>query len=593
MRIVRLMIVYREQAESVESVRCLHELQTALTRIIRARGGDASHGTYDEIIEFLIGFGSFESGVADSLMPEQDGVSDLTNRLRRLSALAGRIAFHSWDGNKPERDATLERLAIQMQELAPVSLPQLLRTRIPEGYQHYGLAPETYIESARRYALDHPAERRAVCIGIRTIGTSLSGVVAGVLEALGWSVRSVTLRPRGHPYERTLSLTRTMDTLFDEERSAAFLIVDEGPGLSGSSFAAVSEHLSRLGIDDRKIVLFPSWLPEVAALRSQRARSRWLRHSKYCTDFNELFVQTGKLFGADERWNGSWSEVSAGAWRPFLYREPTQYPAVHPQHEKRKYLVAREEGAPLLYRFAGYGSCGREKLARARTLEEHGFGAKALDFRSGFLISEFVAGSPLSPESADPHFIRFAADYLSFISRRYQIDQAADKDALDGLIEMVCANVREGLDIAPQIVDRLATLARTLSICPAVRLDGRMLPHEWIRTPLGCVKTDALDHGDDHFFPGSQDPVWDAAALSIEFQLDQKQQAAFFEHFSAGLGIDIPHQKVLFYKLAYLAFRTGYTSLAAETLAATDEGPRFRSIFTRYSSQLRNLLGYL
>ena len=35
---------------------------------------------------------------------------------------------------------------------------------------------------------------------------------------------------------------------------------------------------------------------------------------------------------------------------------------------------------------------------------------------------------------------------------------------------------------------------------PAYELDGRMLPHEWIETSSGFLKTDAVDHFDDHFF---------------------------------------------------------------------------------------------
>ncbi|MBZ5585043.1 MAG: hypothetical protein LAQ30_23105, partial [Acidobacteriia bacterium] len=36
----------------------------------------------------------------------------------------------------------------------------------------------------------------------------------------------------------------------------------------------------------------------------------------------------------------------------------------------------------------------------------------------------------------------------------------------------------------------------------AIALDGRMLRHEWLETARGYMKADALDHHDDHFFPG-------------------------------------------------------------------------------------------
>jgi hypothetical protein len=52
-----------------------------------------------------------------------------------------------------------------------------------------------------------------------------------------------------------------------------------------------------------------------------------------------------------------------------------------------------------------------------------------------------------------------------------------------------------------------------------VELDGRMLPHEWLITEAGYKKTDALDHHDDHFFPGAQDIAWDLAGAAVEFRM--------------------------------------------------------------------------
>ena len=51
-----------------------------------------------------------------------------------------------------------------------------------------------------------------------------------------------------------------------------------------------------------------------------------------------------------------------------------------------------------------------------------------------------------------------------------------------------------------------------------VAIDGRMLPHEWLETRMAIVKADALDHHDDHFFPGCQDIAWDIAGASVEWR---------------------------------------------------------------------------
>ena len=46
-----------------------------------------------------------------------------------------------------------------------------------------------------------------------------------------------------------------------------------------------------------------------------------------------------------------------------------------------------------------------------------------------------------------------------------------------------------------------------------------MQPHEWIRTTSGWIKTDALDHHNDHLLPGNQDIAWDIAGAAVEFGL--------------------------------------------------------------------------
>ncbi len=49
-----------------------------------------------------------------------------------------------------------------------------------------------------------------------------------------------------------------------------------------------------------------------------------------------------------------------------------------------------------------------------------------------------------------------------------------------------------------------------------------MLPHEWIRTASGFLKTDAVDHQDDLFFPGCQDIAWDIAGAIVEFGIPRE-----------------------------------------------------------------------
>ena len=62
------------------------------------------------------------------------------------------------------------------------------------------------------------------------------------------------MRPTGHPYDRKLELTPELcDWVGTVRATPGFLIVDEGPGISGSSFLAVAEALSQCGVEGRRI----------------------------------------------------------------------------------------------------------------------------------------------------------------------------------------------------------------------------------------------------------------------------------------------------------------------------------------------------
>ena len=98
-----------------------------------------------------------------------------------------------------------------------------------------------------------------------------------------------------------------------------------------------------------------------------------------------------------------------------------------------------------------------------------------------------------------------------------------------------------------------------------VALDARMMPHEWLQTSRGWLKADALEHHDDHFYPGPQDIAWDLAGFSIEFDLDRTGEHYLLERFTRLSG-DRAAARLPFYRAAYLAFRLGYTAMAGEPL---------------------------
>jgi len=125
---------------------------------------------------------------------------------------------------------------------------------------------------------------------------------------------------------------------------------------------------------------------------------------------------------------------------------------------------------------------------------------------------------------------------------------------------------------------------------PAVALDGRMLPHEWIVSGSGFVKTDALDHHRDDFFPGAHDIAWDVAGVAVEFDLDAAAQASLLERYRGYAGDHRVEERLPFYRLAYLAYRVGYVSMSRAMLRGTGEEPRFASLEARYAGGLADAL---
>jgi hypothetical protein len=471
------MIVYADREERVDTCAFLRTIEQSA-----------------DPLERLIRRGQFESGVSDALCPDCDDVVDFR------------------------------------------SLPTEIVIRPPEGYAFYAVYPDQYRDAAKRFYTERRPEA-CVVIGIRSIGASLSTVVA---EALPNVAARFTVRPRGHPFDRHICLSPRLELLIRENISAWFCIVDEGPGLSGSSFISVAEKLSEFGVPDERIVFFPSYEPHIAGLRSERARTRWPRHPVYLEPFR-----------ADRVVPAGGRDMSAGKWREILMR----WPAANPQHERRKYLV---DGC--VWKFAGLAHLGRARFERARILSEAGFAPTAVAFENGFLISEFV-----QPDASAPDVDRIA-DYLAFLRREFATSRRVPYASLTEMIR-VNAGI-ESPESDPVIEDAVV-----------VALDGRMLPHEWI----GDVKTDSVDHHDDHFFPGCQDIAWDIAGAEVEFETEPGALASRYLRLCRDATLD---RRLPFYRRAYLAYRIGYAHLSAESLAGTADGARFGVLKNRYFAAL-------
>lgn len=454
-------------------------------------------------VDFLIEFGEIEAAIVDRLCPDWDELSPEIERLRALS----QAAAHSV--------VTGSALPSAIFQNEPIS------TSIPEGYAYYGLDPRTYIEAADNFHMA-ACPQEVVCIGIRSIGTSLSALVGAALEQRGARVHGFTVRPHGHPFHRRIEIGPQLEQAWRSLSNAHFAVIDEGPGLSGSSLTAVAEKLSELGIPDVRISFFPSWIPDGREFVSERARARWPRHRKYCAEFVP---------------KPGWVDVSAGAWRSIFYGNEAEYPEVQPQHEARKYL-----DGPDLLKFEGFGPYGQPRFERARALADAGFSPRAFELSAGFMRSEFIPGQPLAAECRDPHLIKTMAEYLAFRATEFRVDDGTPLDELNTMIEVNCG----------------AKFTKLPGPTQPVITDGRMLPHEWIATERGYLKTDSVDHGDNHFYPGPTDIAWDLAGTIAEFRFNNSESRAFVDQYIAHSRDRHVADRLPFFRAAYSAFRKGY-----------------------------------
>ena len=135
--------------------------------------------------------------------------------------------------------------------------------------------------------------------------------MAAAARLRGMQAERITVRPQGHPYNRRAEFSRGQLCVikYAVSSGATFAIVDEGPGLSGSSFLSVAEALEQAGAPREKIVLVSSHEPNVDALCASDAARRWRR-------FRCVAVASGSRRPAE-----AVNFIGAGQWRNRLMNQ--------------------------------------------------------------------------------------------------------------------------------------------------------------------------------------------------------------------------------------------------------------------------------
>lgn len=470
-----------------------------------------------------------------------------------------------------------------------------LTVKVPEGFSLYALYPEQYLVAAGLWLADHRLQRSqgAVVVGIRSIGTTLAAVVSTVLRAAGWSIQSLTVRPIGHPYSRQVEMSGVVI-----KPTALGLVVDEGPGISGSSMAATANALVAAGIVRSNIAFLPGHGNAPGSAGSAAVQTWWQMTPRYVADLTQLTFHGQALHDALAAIFAEpviqVEDFSGGQWRHAVYPEQSVWPAICTAFERIKYRYTLQSGQQVLCKFLGLASSAptltTTTAAAAAALNaraDKGLATPALGTAYGFLATEWMPGAPLERSALSPALLETLGRYIAQVAGPAMPDDEAGM-AIERLAEMLYVNTGEALG------ETAAALAQRLPRPPSASLqcygDGHLQPYEWLYDQAHHLrKTDSVGHDCDHTLVGKQAVAWDLAGAIVEWQLEGEASARWFRAFHVAGGAPIDPDTLHFYRAAYLAFRLGQCTLAAQVHDPYERG-RLLSASAHYRGQLAALL---
>jgi hypothetical protein len=564
-------------------------------------------GNLDSLRTLLILCGQVEQGAHDTLvqaLPAHEATR-LIMRFHQATAHAAE-AFYSVACSQPvalplpvvDTTTALRRLLDTLDAL--YNTPDLsLTIKLPEGFSLYALYPEQYLIAAAQWLAEHSQQQAcgALVVGIRSIGTTLAAVVSAVLRAQGWQVQSLTVRPTGHPYTRHVEISGVKIN-----PSAWALIVDEGPGISGSSMAATASALVQAGVDRSHIAFLPGHPNNPGGAGSEEVQVWWQTTPRYVADVKSLVFNTLSL---QEALAATLSEpvyriedFSSGQWRHAVYADAKVWPAICTAFERIKYRYTLQSGKRVIFKFLGLASTSPDltptaesmaALLRARAAQ--GLAAPVLGVAYGFVATEWIEGTPLSRDVLSPALVDTLGAYMARVAGSSMADGEA-RVAIERLTEMLHVNIGESFgDEAAELLPRYQPSdhpsARDLQ---STYGDGHMQPYEWIVDRANQLhKVDSVGHESDHTLVGQQSVAWDIAGAIVEWRLEDDAIERLLKAFTAAGGVYLELDTLNFYRAAYLALRLGACSLAAQ-VHDPHERDRLLNASAIYRQQLANLL---
>jgi len=533
-----------------------------------------SHSELDAARTWLIGCGQLEQLVWDTSASEQQ-------RAEAAIATDGAAAafYATWQSSlerAPHASWTqaseLERSRSAVARIA-ASGSKAGSLRIPEGFAFYAVFPEQYCAAAVRYLSRGGASGGPVhVIGLRSIGTTLSAAVAVVLRAAGVAHIRYTVRPSGHPFHRELEFPRML------EPGARALVVDEGPGLSGSSFFAAGRALSARGVDRARTAYFCAHDNGPGAMASPEIRDFWRRAERYVAAHHDTIAKPdgSPTPGLSDALAAAFAspcrrilDLAGGRWREHSFTRKKDWPAAYCQFERPKYLAELADGRRIFLKY--YGSVLRadetaQTWAPADRSAAHVIARRASQVVTthGCVARAWLTGRPLVRDDRSIDRVRLIGSALAGQPWRHTRPSRDPADALVG-----CS--------------------------------GRVSPHDWFRpsppqnrspeelpsrasTGGNACKFPETLQGYDHTAIDTETLGWDLAGAIVEWSLDAAETRRLLQLFQERTSIGVTLESVQRHIPRYTEFHAEKALFCAqradrpEALRLLREARRYRDV---------------
>jgi hypothetical protein len=591
------MQVYGDPHIEVDLARTWRELASRITRA-------PAEPSVDTLRELVVACGQVEQAAHDALCGKRDHRGHpFVARLHAMTDQAAR-AFHAmWVRGAPLDGTTrwqAPKVYIHALKRDIIARPESVRAvlKVPEGFAYNGLFPEQYCAAAWAWIAKwrQRVKGTVLIIGVRSAGTTLSAIVSAALESAGMTTERITVRPLGPSFAREL----TLEPSVIKDVSAA-IVVDEGPGLSGSSLAAVGLALEKAGLSRHAMAFICAHDRGPGPKAGNEVRAFW----KTITTFS--MPVTSPIFAGRSLHDHLANELTKTMgvsveplpdddWRKLAYVDPRDWPPSPNELLSPRYRVRTPTGAIAL-EFGGLATIdGRTMAAQAIAQYEQrtfaGYAPAPIGIVAGYVARHWLEGVALRARDIEPALLVSLSHYLTAMAGA-PLDTATLAAAQLTRASWAYQNLAEALgDSAAQ---RAAAYVEAGSVLPLswtrAAFEYDLAPQHWMRTRDGAIaKIGGPGHARGSTVVGVQPVLWDVVSLLVEWNLGRSDARAVVGAIERELGASLPRPALRAFMLAYIAFKIGELHLGREGARDAAEADRYAQAIAAYCQQVDRLL---